>query len=252
MADALTISFWLNPVSATDNQGVFDKGASGNSAYAVNIGALNQSPALFLNNYSNYLQIDSDITASTWRHITLTYDRLLGSQNMKIYGDGVVKGNNAYTTSVVANTQPLYIGKYYSDDFKYTGLLDEVRISNMERSADWISTEFANQNNPTSFFTLGGEETQVNTAPSVSAEMPSDGSTSEFVSLSQLSFVLTDSDGDPIDYNVTMTPDMIGGLQSGTGVASGSTINIPISSGPLAYNTPVSYTHLTLPTILLV
>jgi len=36
----------------------------------------------------------------------------------------------------------------------YGGKLDEVRILNVPRSADWISTEYANQNNPGSYISL--------------------------------------------------------------------------------------------------
>jgi hypothetical protein len=30
----------------------------------------------------------------------------------------------------------------------FTGILDEVRISNIDRSNDWITTEYNNQSNP--------------------------------------------------------------------------------------------------------
>ena len=38
-----------------------------------------------------------------------------------------------------------------------------------------------------------------------------------------------------------MTPDLIGGTQSGNNVTNGSTITIPIMGGPLAYNTTYSW-----------
>ena len=34
---------------------------------------------------------------------------------------------------------------------------DEVRISNIARTSDWIKTEFNNQNDPGSFYTFGAE-----------------------------------------------------------------------------------------------
>ncbi len=37
------------------------------------------------------------------------------------------------------------------------GLIDEVRISNTARSAGWVATEYANQNSPSTFSTLGTE-----------------------------------------------------------------------------------------------
>ncbi len=36
------------------------------------------------------------------------------------------------------------------------GGLDEVRISTVDRSADWVATEYNNQNDPADFFTFNG------------------------------------------------------------------------------------------------
>jgi hypothetical protein len=38
------------------------------------------------------------------------------------------------------------------------GILDEVRIATVERSAGWIATEHANQSSPQTFYTVGAEE----------------------------------------------------------------------------------------------
>ena len=46
----------------------------------------------------------------------------------------------------------------------YSGVIDEVRVSRVNRSADWIATEYANQNSPETFATIAGEVSQV-TAP---------------------------------------------------------------------------------------
>ncbi|MEW6609747.1 MAG: DUF2341 domain-containing protein [bacterium] len=41
----------------------------------------------------------------------------------------------------------------------YDGISDEVRISNIARSANWIATEYNNQNNPFGFYTIGIQQT---------------------------------------------------------------------------------------------
>jgi trimeric autotransporter adhesin len=38
------------------------------------------------------------------------------------------------------------------------GILDEVRISKIARSAGWITTEYRNQNAPGTFYTVGAEQ----------------------------------------------------------------------------------------------
>ena len=39
--------------------------------------------------------------------------------------------------------------------FNFNGILDEARISNMARSADWIATEYNNQNSSSTFYNVG-------------------------------------------------------------------------------------------------
>jgi hypothetical protein len=50
----------------------------------------------------------------------------------------------------------------------WNGLIDEVRISNVARSADWVTTEYNNQNAPGSFITLG---TEISSAVDVSVSL---------------------------------------------------------------------------------
>ena len=42
----------------------------------------------------------------------------------------------------------------------FNGAIDEVRLSNVARSAAWISTEYNNQYAPASFYVIGTLETQ--------------------------------------------------------------------------------------------
>ncbi len=41
----------------------------------------------------------------------------------------------------------------------FDGTIDEFRLSNVERSEDWITAEYNNQKDPGNFFSVGGEET---------------------------------------------------------------------------------------------
>ncbi len=39
----------------------------------------------------------------------------------------------------------------------FDGTIDEVRVSSVNRSAGWIATEYANQNSPSTFYSVGAE-----------------------------------------------------------------------------------------------
>lgn len=69
-------------------------------------------------------------------------------------GQEIVTLNDVPTDDVVNSTTILKIGAYQNTTYLFDGNIDEVRILNIAKSASWISTEYNNQNDPTSFITL--------------------------------------------------------------------------------------------------
>ena len=71
----------------------------------------------------------TDWQVGKWYHIAGTYDPKGGSNNMKIYVDGVLNNQATKTGSPVANTKPLLIGaKSTTDTDFWEGGIDEVSI----------------------------------------------------------------------------------------------------------------------------
>jgi hypothetical protein len=110
-----------------------------------------------------------------WNHIAVTYDGVNSSSmaSLKVYLNGVLQplriagGWDAYNLN--------YIGTDgYAGDF-IDGFLDEPRLSNTVRSADWIQTEYNNQNNSSAFYSLGSEIIRDTTPPTVDLIFPSPG-----------------------------------------------------------------------------
>jgi hypothetical protein len=97
-----------------------------------------------------------------WHYAALTFD----SSTIRLYVDGSYIGQN---TSGLAEVGPEYwrMGgtklaggswPYVTTSGNFTGSLDEVQLSNSVRSAQWIATEYANQNSPSTFYSVGNEE----------------------------------------------------------------------------------------------
>jgi hypothetical protein len=83
-----------------------------------------------------------------WHYLTA-----VGSNgNTDFYIDGVKVG----TIPFKSNAQITYLGNYQGGGQQW-GKTDELRISKATRSADWIATEFNNQNLPATFYTIYGE-----------------------------------------------------------------------------------------------
>ena len=109
-------------------------------------------------------------TFNAWNHIAIVRD----ATNTTFYLNGAADGSVA---SVAITQSPKIIGIGNSVESLNTdqmhGLLDEVRYSDTNRSADWIATEFNNQNDPSSFYSVDTTET-VNDLPCSAILLPVD------------------------------------------------------------------------------
>ncbi len=96
------------------------------------------------------------LNTTDWFHIVAIATK---SGNAKVYVNGVER--LSFTTSNTA-----WSGNFTLGDLRdargiyFDGLIDEVRLSNNIRDFDWISTEYKNQNSPSTFYTLGNVETR--------------------------------------------------------------------------------------------
>ena len=108
-----------------------------------------------------------DLTANIWYLVAVTYDGDASPLNIKLLRNGVEPtvysaGSQSRTGDLVQNTWPVWAGDnpntagYGETD----GQLDELRISNIVRSEDWLKTEYNNQYNASSFYSIGSQEEQ--------------------------------------------------------------------------------------------
>jgi len=96
----------------------------------------------------------ASVTASNWNHYVGLYD----GSNVRIFVNGTEGTANAYTGSIDTTTNDLQIGRARIDTKCFPGIIDEVRVSNTNRSSDWIKTCYNNQSNPSTFYSVGSEE----------------------------------------------------------------------------------------------
>ncbi|MFC1616271.1 DUF2341 domain-containing protein [Patescibacteria group bacterium] len=94
------------------------------------------------------------IVGLTWQQMGLKYD---GSDRY-IMIDGAEDDVKSVTGNFGAGGKAYQIGSSGDGGNTYEGIIDEVRISNIARSTNWIKTLYTNQNAPGSFITLGSEE----------------------------------------------------------------------------------------------
>jgi hypothetical protein len=81
----------------------------------------------------------SDLALNKWTHVIHTYDR----QDGKIYINGQLAGAAKPLLDIKSPARCWLGGWYHQYDF--VGDLDEVRVSKVARSADWIRLQYENQ-----------------------------------------------------------------------------------------------------------
>lgn len=142
----ITLDIWSN---ATVNQGTFVQASSFNTNMLFYINGT--APSLFVSGGNEVNGHAGDIDG-TLKHIVVS---VTSGGVAQIYVNGATSGGTATLTSLNTTTALKFFNGYTAN----TGKLDEVRISNTNRSANWITTEYNNESAPGSFITFGSEST---------------------------------------------------------------------------------------------
>src|SRR6185437_8606285 len=88
----------------------------------------------------------------TWYHVVFERTGDNSATGYTAYLNGVVK-NTASSTSWSSSAAMMLGSRQDVTTQALNGALNEVRVSNVARSAGWIATEYNNQNSPSSFYT---------------------------------------------------------------------------------------------------
>jgi len=170
--NAITVQMWNNFASADDaaNRTVYRYTTTGggrrNSAHAPWSGE-----AYFdFGDLAGNGRINGSYTAYDDKYSLLHFVSN-GTTSRRIYIDGVVRYNNDTTADAPdADQTGLAIGSGIDTEY-HKATLDEVRISTVARSADWIDAENTNQATPGTFYAVGSEESNPTGDPGLQADL---------------------------------------------------------------------------------
>ncbi len=105
--------------------------------------------------YDN-LNANTTVSTGSWYYIVVTRDSV--SKVKQIYINGSLDNTTTSSNTSEPDRNPnIMIGGNTLDHRYFDGIIDEVRFSDVVKSADWITTEYNNQNN-TSSFSIVSEE----------------------------------------------------------------------------------------------
>ena len=99
--------------------------------------------------------------SATWFHTTVTYD----AGDVYLYRNGIQDEDwsGLYGTSIANVYDTLTIGNQNNGGRPWNGKMDEVRISNIERTGAWVNTSYNTMNASDTFLTFGNEQNITNT-----------------------------------------------------------------------------------------
>ena len=160
---AITIEYWFNnnTVGGTlwKGGGWDDNGYTmwhfGNNAVRVEL----QNTAT-----STKTILDTTVPTGEWVHFAVTWST--NDNTMRSYVNGVEADTATFNSTIGGSGRDLFFGQIdnsgsagpNADQRWYNGQLDEVKISDVAHSAEWIAAQYQNMNNPGSFYTVGSTE----------------------------------------------------------------------------------------------
>jgi hypothetical protein len=151
-----TISAWVSERSATGMDSIVTLGSAVNNQsrflYSVYSGN-HVGTGLYANDWND---TGTTVQNAGWTLLHWTFNG--GDNKSIVYRDGASVGNHTFAGGVNTAGTSGWIG--FADAGWGTnwlnGVVDEVRIATTQLSADWVAIEFANQNSPATFYTVGG------------------------------------------------------------------------------------------------
>jgi concanavalin A-like lectin/glucanase superfamily protein len=155
-----TISCWCIPTSVGGNGGgsggqFLVANQNSNSGYALNAKASIASGQNLVFNLEQTATFDFGTVAFTNSvpvFVAATYD----GTTYKGFVNGVLC-SITYTGGQGGAPAAFSIGARDNPDNYWSGSIDEAKVVNAVRSADWLLTEYNNQSSPSTFYTLGPE-----------------------------------------------------------------------------------------------
>jgi MSHA biogenesis protein MshQ len=155
-----TISVWVNQPAVTHPSTVLVVG-SPNGGQSRFFYTHFTGPALAVGYYNLDWTTTTNLDNTGWTLLHWVFDGATGTNHL--YRNGVeIAGSPQTLTGINTMGTTGIIGHApepaYGTNMGLQGTIDELRIATVARSAGWVATEYANQSSPSTFYTVGPEQ----------------------------------------------------------------------------------------------
>lgn len=151
----VTVRAWINTTDLTATNVLFSQGVVGGGGakiyLAVNASAKIEASVDGTNADTN---TTNTVSTSTWTFVGFTFTGGLGG-TVAFYFNGGADGT-ATRSAAYQSTDTAAVGNYISNGGTYSlpviGTIDDLRVDNVVRSANWLVSEYNNQNSQATFW----------------------------------------------------------------------------------------------------
>jgi uncharacterized repeat protein (TIGR01451 family) len=225
----------------------------------------------------------SAVNDGTWHSLVGVRDNT--TSKLYLYVDGVLQATTnstmgqAYTAGYWRiGSYHISAGQWFGNDGYFNGSVDEVRVSQIARSTDWVATEYNNESSPSTFSSVGTETALNNSAsfvqtpaftntfllpaggavtitnyistnmgtlsasPAVSAVLSYGPGLTNFINFSSATFLTSGSGSNYLVWSGT--------LSSNVTVASGQAITFAVTNNTTAGGFVINYDSATCPSVI--
>jgi len=166
-----TISMWVNSPTRVGYPNSVSTSALGNQCDQVRFEVRPDGSVVGIlgNQYGDcvYNNVQPAFTTNfvpfVWHHLTLTWNQPQAA--VTAYYDGNLAQSAVNHDYWPQNFDDVKIGVAVDLTHSWNGQIDEVRMSSVQRSADWIATEYNNQSSSATFYTIYPENGAISVAP---------------------------------------------------------------------------------------
>jgi hypothetical protein len=222
-SNGLTLSAWVKPVSSSGTTQI----VSLEGAYFIDVNA--GKAGFEISGSGSDLVSSASVPTGSWTQIVGTSD---SSGNVDLYVNGTLDNSSSQSFYNLDSLVRAYSigGHPTATGYNFDGVIDEVKISNLARSADWIASEYNNQSSPSTFYSVGAAN-----IPSISTLSPSSGAVGTSVTIAGLFFGSTQGSS-TVNFN---------GTTASVTSWSDTSINVSVPSGATSGNVVVTASGVT-------
>lgn len=145
-----TLSAWIKPSGTSGHRGFWGAPYLSTAALEIRLVDGNNKINILHSNVSSDYTSSGSASSGSWTKVDVTVD---GSGNFNVYINGALDGS--YTNATAFSQTSTFIGVRNEYGEFFEGSIDDPKISDSVRSANWITAEYNNQSSPSTFEAFG-------------------------------------------------------------------------------------------------